>query len=493
VVAIAAVVVVLAAVVGAVALRQAGGGDEVPTGPPATVVEEEPDVVVFMNANATDPQIEAIRARLVDAPEAVDVTFVDHDQAYAEFRQLYGDDPALIESVRPELLPTSFRIVLVDHDLAAATALLDELEGSPGVREIDTDPLVDPPEDVPNDEVLPRLVVDLPGWDGAEVVSTDVVEPAVGEDRFVVYQGDDGVLPLLTVLTTTGDYGLGPGGESVEVAGHSGRLGRVVGTTQQLGWVDRGETTVLTGYGLTTEELVAAADSLVRGPGTGWEVANPPDGMVERFQAGLPSWSSERAQEVELLAGDEQSASLYAQTGGEAAYWDAVTDVLFGAEDAEVVTVRDQPGILTGADGEYRIDWLERSGTVAMRMDLCCGFTRPQVDEVLANLVEVDVATWRALTGTDELDGTDPVEPTGEAPNCPVGQVVTDADEDGRPDTCAPSADREGDCVMLDRDGDGDRDDCLRVWTGSGSTEECADTDDTIPSPCETVPVAGEG
>jgi hypothetical protein len=421
--ALAAVLLVLAAVVGAVVLRQAGGDDEVPTGPTPTTEAAAPDLFVFMNPFATDVQVEAIRDRLTTAPEVLGVDFVDQDQTYREFLDRYGADPGLAASVYADDLAASFRVTVVDHDLTAATALVTELSGSPGILEVDTDPMLPVPEEAPNDVVLPRLVVDLPGWGEVQVAVDDLVEADGGSDRRVVYQGDEDVLPLLAVLTTTGSYGFGSGTETIEVAGRSAQLSSAVGSTQEVGWVDRGETMALTGYGLAEEDLIAAAETLVRGQDGAWEVGTPPAGLTERFRSGRPSFGAERFHEVTIVGPGDRSAVLDSETGA-AAYWDAVTDVLFGAENAEAVTVHGQPGLLTGTDGEYRVDWLERGGTVAMRMDLCCGLTHDEVDDILGNLTEVDIATWRDLTGS------------GSAPRCPEGHEARDRDGDGILDTC---------------------------------------------------------
>lgn len=398
---LAAAAVIVVAVVGAVVLLNAAGdGDDRPAVAPPTTVAR-PDLAVFMDPDATEAQIAAIAERLHGAAEVVDVVFVDHDGAYGEFQDLYGDDPALIESVTPEMLPTSFRVTLVDHDLTAAQGLITELQESPGVREVQAEPVLDPPEQVPNDVVLPRLVIDLPGWSDPTVVSDGLDEPPVdGGPQLVVYQGIDGWLPLVSVLTTTSDYGLGSGNRTIEIAGHQAQVSPRSGSTQVIGWHEGGETVALTGFGVAEDDLIAAAQTLVPAPDGRFEIASPPPGMTEVFRTDGPSRSASRTVDITYRSDDGQDIELHQSTNGEDGFWESVTDVLFGAPSAEDISVRGTRGVFTGSSGEYRVDWLDRQGSVAMRIDLCCDLRRGEALTIVEHLVEVDLATWRQLTGT---------------------------------------------------------------------------------------------
>jgi hypothetical protein len=386
VVALAAVVVLLAAVLGAVALRQTAGDGSAPVAPPTTV-SARPDLIVFLDPDATDAQVTAVRDRLASAPEVVDAVFVDQQQALDEFHELYRDDPGLLEAVTADVLPPSYRVDLVDPD--AAPALIAGLERLPGVREATTTPVSRLPDDV----AIPELFIDLPGWGDPEVVADEPSEPLEFENdqRLVAYRSPDAWLPMITVLTTTGPYGVG-GERTVEVAGHEAQLDARFGggsLAQVLGWEEDGETMAMTGYSIAEDELLAAAESLVRVDGT-WQLAEVPDGLVEVYRTEQPQDDTGRNLDVQFRSSDGRDAELTASTAGLEQFWEAITDVLGEGVGGETVTVNGQPGLLTGDDGEYRVDWLERAGTVAMRLDLCCDLTRPEVDEVLAHLVEVN-------------------------------------------------------------------------------------------------------
>ena len=94
------------------------------------------EFIVFMNPNATDAQIEAVRTELDDNPQVRDAEFCDQQCAYEEFQELFADDPALANSVTPEILPPSFRVKPVDADSDAVEALGEVFTQEPGVREV---------------------------------------------------------------------------------------------------------------------------------------------------------------------------------------------------------------------------------------------------------------------------------------------------------------------------------------------------------------------
>jgi cell division transport system permease protein len=94
------------------------------------------EFIVFMNPNATDAQIDAVRTELDDNPQVRDAEFCDQQCAYEEFQRLFEDDPALLQSVTAEILPPSFRVKPVDADSDAVSALGEVFEGAPGVREV---------------------------------------------------------------------------------------------------------------------------------------------------------------------------------------------------------------------------------------------------------------------------------------------------------------------------------------------------------------------
>jgi hypothetical protein len=86
-------------------------------GPPATAApspteapDRHTDIVVYMHPNATQDQIDGARADLEALPGVRRIAFVNQQQAYEEFHELFRDSPEMVDAALPELLPTSYRI-----------------------------------------------------------------------------------------------------------------------------------------------------------------------------------------------------------------------------------------------------------------------------------------------------------------------------------------------------------------------------------------------
>jgi len=94
------------------------------------------EFVVFMNADASSPQLQAVADDLDSSPEVGKVTFFDQEDAFEEFKDLFEGTPELIETVQPTDLPTSFRVVPIDTDPNSVEQLASRFESSPGVREV---------------------------------------------------------------------------------------------------------------------------------------------------------------------------------------------------------------------------------------------------------------------------------------------------------------------------------------------------------------------
>ncbi|MEM7273015.1 MAG: permease-like cell division protein FtsX [Actinomycetota bacterium] len=71
---------------------------------------ETTEAIVWLDATATDAEVETIDRLLGTAPKVVEHRYVDRDATYAEFEEFFADEPDIIELVEPENLPTSFRV-----------------------------------------------------------------------------------------------------------------------------------------------------------------------------------------------------------------------------------------------------------------------------------------------------------------------------------------------------------------------------------------------
>jgi len=96
----------------------------------------EIELIVFMFPTAQQSQIDAVQASLKNNPEVKRATFVDKQQAYVEFKQLFKDDPAMLDYTTPDILPTSFRVVPVNPDFQSISALKTVYGKQPGVKKV---------------------------------------------------------------------------------------------------------------------------------------------------------------------------------------------------------------------------------------------------------------------------------------------------------------------------------------------------------------------
>ena len=94
------------------------------------------EFIVFLKPDITPEELEALQADFDDSPDIQDTTFVDQEQAYNEFQQLFRDQPDLLESVTPDVLPPSFRVVPVDKDAQNVEELSLVFESKAGVRDV---------------------------------------------------------------------------------------------------------------------------------------------------------------------------------------------------------------------------------------------------------------------------------------------------------------------------------------------------------------------
>ncbi len=94
------------------------------------------EFVVFLNPDATPEQIASVRTDLDESPDVDGVTFIDQQGAYEEFKTLFADSPEMIDTVSPEILPPSFRVVPRQKDAKFIEELARQYEGKAGVREV---------------------------------------------------------------------------------------------------------------------------------------------------------------------------------------------------------------------------------------------------------------------------------------------------------------------------------------------------------------------
>jgi cell division transport system permease protein len=97
------------------------------------------EVSIFLCDGRTCPAItpeqqETLRTELEDHSVVQEVFFESKGDAYERFTELFRDQPNLVESVDPDVLPASFRVKLQDPELFRVIS--QEFVAYPGVEEI---------------------------------------------------------------------------------------------------------------------------------------------------------------------------------------------------------------------------------------------------------------------------------------------------------------------------------------------------------------------
>ncbi|MET0902166.1 MAG: permease-like cell division protein FtsX [Acidimicrobiales bacterium] len=94
------------------------------------------EFIVFLQPESTQEQKDSVRADLEANPDVRDVTYVDQDETYEEFKRIFEGQTQLIETVSPEVLPPSYRVAPVTKDPDVVRALGETFQTKAGVYEV---------------------------------------------------------------------------------------------------------------------------------------------------------------------------------------------------------------------------------------------------------------------------------------------------------------------------------------------------------------------
>jgi cell division transport system permease protein len=94
------------------------------------------EFIVYLQPTVTPEQTAAVKRDLVANPDVKSATYVNQDETYQEFKNLFKDSPQLIESVDATILPPSFRVAPRIKDPQVVKALGDQFTGKSGVYEV---------------------------------------------------------------------------------------------------------------------------------------------------------------------------------------------------------------------------------------------------------------------------------------------------------------------------------------------------------------------
>lgn len=91
---------------------------------------ENIEVSIFLETEVTEEQKTAIQAELDADPLIESVTYVNKEEAYEDFEEMFRDSPDLISAIDPKVLPESYRLKLVNpQEYEAIGEQYAEIEG----------------------------------------------------------------------------------------------------------------------------------------------------------------------------------------------------------------------------------------------------------------------------------------------------------------------------------------------------------------------------
>src|SRR2546425_1852481 len=68
------------------------------------------ELSIFMKPDATPTEIDGIRHELGAIPEVKRIRYVDKHDAYAEFKEMFQNQPEFVDSVTEDNMPPSYRV-----------------------------------------------------------------------------------------------------------------------------------------------------------------------------------------------------------------------------------------------------------------------------------------------------------------------------------------------------------------------------------------------
>jgi cell division transport system permease protein len=88
------------------------------------------EVSIFLAPDASEEDREALDAALSADPQVASYYYESQEEAYEKAKALFSDAPDLVEALRPEALPESFRVTLADpEEFAQIAATYQHAEG----------------------------------------------------------------------------------------------------------------------------------------------------------------------------------------------------------------------------------------------------------------------------------------------------------------------------------------------------------------------------
>lgn len=98
------------------------------------VLYAQVEVSIFLHDDASPDQTQSLQSDLEGNALVEEVLYESKQQAYENARKIFASDPELLDALRPDSLPASFRVKLVDPE--QYEVIESQYEGYPGVEDV---------------------------------------------------------------------------------------------------------------------------------------------------------------------------------------------------------------------------------------------------------------------------------------------------------------------------------------------------------------------
>lgn len=98
--------------------------------------KDDVEFIVYVEPDITESQLAVVRQSLEDNPGVASATYVDRDETYAAFKKLFKGQDTMIDNVRANDLPTSFRVRPKDSSVESVEGLVELYRAQPNVFEV---------------------------------------------------------------------------------------------------------------------------------------------------------------------------------------------------------------------------------------------------------------------------------------------------------------------------------------------------------------------
>src|SRR4051812_8493428 len=86
------------------------------------------ETIVYMNATASQDQIDAVQHALDENPHVKAARYLDKHAAYQEFLEVFYNDPAIRNSLTEQDVPTSYKIQFKDATAEVVSSVQSQFE-----------------------------------------------------------------------------------------------------------------------------------------------------------------------------------------------------------------------------------------------------------------------------------------------------------------------------------------------------------------------------